>query len=81
MSASDLDPATARAAMAEMQRSHGLLKEENKALRRYVDFLGQAYNDAYGIALNHGHHATEAKIEEGRRLRVLAGLPEWPGNG
>lgn len=81
MSASDLDPATARAALAEMQRSHGLLKDENTALRRYVDFLGKAYNRAYGIAMNHGCRASEVDVEKGRRLRVRAGLPEWTDNG
>ena len=67
----DLDPATARAALEEMRRSHAKLAEENAALRVYVDFLGKAY---------HGCHASEANIEEGRRLRVLAGLPEWSDN-
>lgn len=69
-------PILARALEREQQ-----LILKNQALRNYVDFLGKAYNRAFGFAEAHGYHASEADIEEGRRLRVLAGLKEWPGNG
>jgi len=56
------------------------LQIENGALKTYIVFLTKAYQEAFAVAHAHGYHADEVSVNEGRRLRKLAGLPEWPGN-
>ena len=74
-------PSAAASAMSEMQKGQVIdlalnAMDESHALRNYIEFLGKAYNRASLLAHVHGFQETEADIEEGYRLRKLAGIKQ-----
>lgn len=44
-------------------------KELVKAYKKYIRFLGEAYNVAFSIANAHGYNCSESEIELGEQLR------------
>lgn len=45
------------------------MKELIDAYKKYIDFLGRAYDDVFLFANTHGYTCTETEIKIGQQLR------------
>lgn len=45
------------------------MKELIDAYKKYIDFLGRAYDDVFLFANSHGYTCTETEIKIGQQLR------------
>lgn len=45
------------------------MKELIDAYKKYIDFLGKAYDDVFLFANSHGYTCTETEIKIGQQLR------------
>lgn len=45
------------------------MKELIDAYKKYIDFLGRAYDDVFLFANTHGYNCTETEIKIGQQLR------------